>query len=456
MSSPITLSGFNNIDFKSVVNILINSERGPIDQLQNQKTTEQSRLSSYTSLSTSLSSLQSALSAIQDSSAYGALQASSSDEEIVTASASSSASKGSFTIVVSSLARPQVTSSSAGQFRDINATIIDGGTFSITQNGTTTNINLAGVSSLAQLRDAINAQQAGVKASIINDGSTSGNPPSPFRLVLTSAASGVASAFTVNDQTTFSGGAPGTVLNLSTDATSGVAQDTVLTYNGITIRSASTTLADAIPGLNLTVLKTGSSTVTVTDDDSVLKNKIQAFVTAFNSFNDFAQGQLKLTTDGSSRPPLASDPLLRGINRQLRTFFTSKHANLGSIQNLIQLGVKLTQSGKLEIDDATLDDALANNRTDVQLFLGETTGFAAKVSNFIQSYTQSGGAIDSVENRIQTTIDNYSSRIQTMEGELALREQTLNQQFAAADQAISQLNSEANALAGLSNQFRLF
>lgn len=455
MSSPITLSGFNNIDFQAIVDILIKSEREPINRLETQKKNEQNRLSAYTSLSTNLSSLQSAFAALQTSSAYGSLQASSSDTEILTASATASASKGSFTINVTSLARPQTTSSAAGQFSDINATILDSGTLSLTQNGTTTSIDLTGVSTLAQLRDAINAQQSGVKASIINDGSTSGNPPKPFRLVLTSAMSGVASAFTVDDQTSLNSGTPGAVLNLSTNA-SGVAQDTVFTYNGITIRSASTTVTDAVPGLNLKLLKTGSSIVTVTDDDSVLKDKIKAVVTTFNSFNEFAQGQFKLATDGSSRPPLATDPLLRGINRQLRGFFTTDHSNSGSIQNLTELGVRLTQSGKLEIDDAVLDNALANSRTDVQAFLADTSGFAAKVSNFVQSFTQSGGSIDSVENRIQTTIDSYSNRIQTLEAQLVLREQTLNQQFAAADQAISQLNSQGNALAGLASQFRLF
>jgi flagellar hook-associated protein 2 len=455
MSSPITLSGFNNIDFQAIVDILIKSEREPINRLETQKKNEQNRLSAYTSLSTNLSSLQSAFAALQASSAFGSLQASSSDTEILTASATASASKGSFTINVTSLARPQTTSSAAGQFSDINATILDGGTLSLTQNGTTTSIDLTGVSTLAQLRDAINAQQLGVKASIINDGSTSGNPPKPFRLVLTSAVSGVASVFTVDDQTSLNSGTPGAVLNLSTNA-SGVAQDTVFTYNGITIRSASTTVTDAVPGLNLKLLKTGSSIVTVTDDDSVLKDKIKAVVTAFNSFNDFAQGQFKLATDGSSRPPLASDPLLRGINRQLRDFFTSNQTNSGGIRNLTELGVRLTQSGKLEIDDAVLDNALANSRTDVQAFLADTSGFAAKVSNFAQSYTQSGGSIDSVENRIQTTIDSYSNRIQSLETQLVFREQTLNQQFAAADRAISQLNSQGNALAGLTSQFRLF
>jgi flagellar hook-associated protein 2 len=455
MSSPVTLSGFNNIDFKSIVNILINAERDPINQLQSQQTDEQNRLSAYNSLSSSLSALESSFSDLQASTSYGSLQANSSDTTTVTASATSSASKGTFTINVSSLARPQVTSSAAGQFSDIDATIINGGSFSIVQNGKQTNLDLTNVSSLAQLRDAINTQQSGVQASIVNDGSTSGNPPKPFRLVLTSSPSGTAGAFTVNDQTTLNGGTPGDVLNLSTSA-DGIAQDTVFTYNGITIRSASTTVSGAIPGLNLTLLKTGSSTVTVTDDDSVLKGKIQAFVTAFNSFNDFAQGQFKVPTDGSSRLPLASDPLLRGVNRQLRNFFTSNLSNSGSIQNLAQLGVQLTENGSLELDEATLDNALANNRSDVQLFLGDSTGFAANLSNFVQSYTQSGGAIDSVENRIQDTINSYGDRIQTLEAQLALREQSLNDQFSAADQAISQLNSQANALSGLSNQFRLF
>src|SRR4026207_2434662 len=182
MGSPITLSGFNNIDFKTITDIIIKAEREPITRLEADKTAGQARLTAYGSLNTTLSNLRNSFLDLKSANAYDDLQASSSDSTILTATSDSSAVACSFTINVLSLARPQVTASAAGQFADISATIFEGGTFSITQGGTTTNLNLTGVDSLSELRDAINSQQSGVKAAIINDGTGS----TPFRLVLTS------------------------------------------------------------------------------------------------------------------------------------------------------------------------------------------------------------------------------------------------------------------------------
>ena len=450
--APITLSGFNNIDFKSIVDLIIQSERQPITRLEASQKAEQSRLTAYGSLTSSLTSLGAAIAALESPTAFGNLKATSSDTSILTATATSSAAKGTFTIDVNSLARPQVTVSAAGQFDDINASIIDGGSFSLTQDGVTTNIDLTGVTTLAELRDAINAQQTGVKASIINDGSTVDNPPKPFRLVLTSAEAGVANAFTFSDQTQYQGGAPG-LLNLSTDATKGVALDTEFEYNGISIKSTSTTVTGAVPGLTLTLLKAGTTTVTVSDDDTSLKDKVTKFVDAFNSFNDFVQGQFKPPASGSTRSPLATDPLLRSLNRQIRSYLTSDHTNSGDIQNLTGLGINLTQSGKLAIDTEALEEALTNDPEGVEAFLSEATSLAAKVRTAIDSTTES---IDAIEDRIETTISTYSTRIAVLESRLVIREDALIRQFAAADQAISQLNSQANALTALGGGYRLF
>jgi flagellar hook-associated protein 2 len=450
---PITLSGFNSIDFKSIVDIIIQSERQPITRLQADQKAEQNRLSAYGSLASNLTRLQDAFSALETPTAYGDLKAVSSDTTVLNATATSSATKGSFTINVTSLARPQVTASGIRQFNDINSSIIDGGTFGLTQGGVTTNIDLTGVTTLAQLRDAINAQQTGIRASIINDGSTADSPAKPFRLVLTSTEAGLANAFTVNDQTTFGGGAAGTVLNLSTDPTNGVAQDTQLDYNGIPIKSTSTTVNGAIPGLTLTLLKAGSAKVTVSDDDTSLKTKVTEVVDAFNAYTDFAQGQFKLAAPGSPRAPLSTDPLLRSLNRQIRSYLTSSHSNTGGIHHLSDLGITLKQNGKLEINSVALEEALKSNPDDVQAFLSGASGLAAKVTNAIESIT---GSIDDIESRIQSTIDTYSRRILTMESQLALREDSLTRQFAAADRAISQLNSQGSALGQLGGQYRLF
>ena len=452
MGSQITLSGFNNIDFKAITDIIIKSERQPITRLETDKRTEQNKLTAYGSLNTSLSSLRSAFAALNTEDAYEALKATASDTSVLSATATSEATPGTFTLNVTSLARPQVTTSAAGQFADINATIFDSGSFSITQDGDTTNVNITGVDSLAELRDAINAQQTGVKASIINDGSAA----MPFRLILTSATPGLANAFTVSDTTKLGAGTAGTVLNLSTDATNGVAKDTEFTYNGIAVKSSSTTVNEAIPGLTLSVLKTGSTSVTVTDDNSSLKTKIKAAVSAFNSFNDFFGAQTKLDTTGSGRPPLASDPLLRSANRQLRTFFLNSHASSGSLDELLDFGITLDQQGKLQIDDAKLDSVLSSKRADVAAFFSGDSGFAKKITNAIDGYTKSGGAIDSVEDHIKRNIEKYTSKIQDLEFRLSNREQQLTAEFAAADRAISQLNSQSSSLAGLGSQYRLF
>jgi flagellar hook-associated protein 2 len=452
----ITLSGFNNIDFKSIVDILIKAERQPIERIEAQQKAEQARLTAYGNLTSALSKLQTAFTALKPASAYGDLKALSSDATVLSATASSSASKGSFSINVTSLARAQVTASAARQFNDINAAVIDGGTFSITQNGTTTNVDLTNVTTLAQLRDAINATQTGVKASIVNDGSTADSPAKPFRLVLSSTTPGLANAFTVDDQTSYQGGSAGTILNLSTDATNGVALDSVFTYNGIQIQSASTTVSDAVPGVTLKLLKAGTSIVTIDSDDSSLETKVEEVVDAFNAFNDFVQTQFKLPANGSARAPLATDPLLRGLNRQIRTYFTADHSNSGDIHNVSSIGLRLTQTGKLEIDKTALAAALSGDPDGVQAFLSDTSGFAAKVSDYIDSLTASDGTIESTESRIQLNLDSYARRIASLESQLALREEALTRQFAAADKAISQMNSQANALTSLGNQYRLF
>ena len=420
---PITLSGFNNIDFKSIVDILIKSERQPLDRLEAQQKSEQARLTAYNSLTSSLSRLQSAFAALQPSSVYGDLKASTSDSTVLTATPNSSAAKGTFSVNVTSLVRPQVTASAARQFNDIDAAILDGGTFSITQGGVTTDVDLTSVTTLAQLRDAINAAQPGVRAAIINDGSTLDSPTKPFRLVLTSTTPGLANAFTVNDQTSLGGGVAGTVLNLSTDPTNGTAADTVFTYNGIEIRSASQNVSGAIPGVSLSLLKTGTSTVTIASDETPLEGKITEMVDAFNNFNDFVQTQYKLPTSGTTRAPLSTDALLRTVNRQIRSYLTSSHANPGGMQNLAAIGVRLTQTGKMEIDKSVLKSALANNPSDVQALLSDVTGLSAKVSGYVTSLTAADGSIDAAENRIETTIASYSRRIAVLESQLALREE---------------------------------
>ncbi len=468
MSSPITLSGFNNIDFQSVINIMMQQAKQPLNALQTQLSAAQNKLTAYDTFDTQLSSVQSAFDDLQSDSSYGSLQVATSDSSALTASVASSAVRGTFNINVTSLARPQVTASGANQFSDINANIFEAGKFAVTQNGVTTTIDLmagtyttasdgssnpidmglGSITSLTKLRDAINVSQSGVSASIINDGSST-----PFRLVLSSKTPGIANAFTVDDQTSSSGNAAGAVLNLSTDPTEGVAKNTVFTYNGIQIQSTSTTVSDVIPGMTINVLKEGKTTVTVSDDPSVLKSKITAAVNALNSFNDYAQSQLRMPTGSSVQPVLYNDLTLRTANRQLKDVFLANYISSGStIKNVSDIGIQYDRNGKLTIDSTKLEDAISNHASDVQKFFSNATNGLSKVaSNMVASYTKSGGIIEFSHDRLQDSIDNMNARISAMQEQLNIQQQSLTAQFTAADQAISQLNNQASSISSLSS-----
>jgi flagellar capping protein FliD len=61
MSSPITLTGFNNIDWSSVLEALMQQESQPLSQLQNQRSDISAQQSAFSTYATKLSTLESAV-----------------------------------------------------------------------------------------------------------------------------------------------------------------------------------------------------------------------------------------------------------------------------------------------------------------------------------------------------------------------------------------------------------
>src|SRR5262249_21005013 len=202
---------------------------------------------------------------------FQGLTATPSDPAIFAASAASSAAAGSYTISVGHLAQSQVlgaagvaslqTAGSTGTL-----TIQVGSSAAVTVTIDAANNTLGGV------RDAINAANTGVTASIVNDGSAT-----PYRLVLTANASGAANTLQVTDNLT---------AGAMHDALAGLAEvrpalDAALTVNGLPVSSASNTLASAVPGVTLNLLKGGDATLTIARDSAAVQTAVAAFVKAY-------------------------------------------------------------------------------------------------------------------------------------------------------------------------------
>jgi flagellar hook-associated protein 2 len=458
MSSPITFSGFNNIDFNSVLNLLMAQAQLPRTTLAAQQTDLRSKSSAFAALATKLSALSSISNDLTDPAVTSGRTASSTDESVVTASAASGAVPGLYDVVVNELAHAQVTLATSRQ-TDVNTTVVaDGGTLNI-GSGT---VDLTGKSlTLQSLADAINATaDTGMTASIVSP--TTGT----YALMLTGNDTGTANAFTITNSLTLGSGASLIAFTdtnndgISGDSTADNAMqatDADVLVNNVPIRSATNTIDGAAPGTTLTLLsKTApgqSETVSVSKTTDTTLAQVQKFVDSYNGLVTFIQQQ-GTGTDGIGR-----DPLLRMMWSELRGTINSSYTAGGAQSSLAVIGVGFDQTGKLTLDSSALSDALAAGETDVRhLFGGDGTnaGVFSSLRDTLDNYASSGGLIASTTDRLHLQVSNMDTQLADMDARLAVRKTSLQQQFTAADSLMSQLNSSAGSLSSLDSQYRLF
>ena len=113
--ASISFGGLGNgLDFGQVVDQLVKIKRGPINQLGQQKATAQSKLTDYALLGGKLLALQSLGDALRLPTSFDRSTTTVSDEKALTASASSTATPGSYLVRVTQLAQShQITNKGA-------------------------------------------------------------------------------------------------------------------------------------------------------------------------------------------------------------------------------------------------------------------------------------------------------------------------------------------------------
>ena len=102
LSSPGIGSG---LDVNTLVSKLMSIEQQPLTQLDTQEASYQTKITALGSLKGAVSSLQGAVAALNDPTKFTARTASSSDSSVLSGSATTIATPGSYSMVVSSLAQ---------------------------------------------------------------------------------------------------------------------------------------------------------------------------------------------------------------------------------------------------------------------------------------------------------------------------------------------------------------
>ena len=460
MPSISSLGIGSGLDLDSLLTKIQSAESASLTAITKQQSAYNTKLSAYGQLKSALAGFQTAAAALGAQSLYGTVTAASSSTATLAASADTTAAAGNYTVNVTQLAQAQ-SLVSAGQASA--ATAIGGGTVTLelgtTSAGTFTpgsaaavQIDIAAGSSLLDIRDAINKANAGVTASIVNDGSGT-----PYRLAISANSSGAASTMRIS--VSDNGGdssALASVVAYDPAGTSAMTQtmaglDAKLSLNGIDVTSASNTVAGAAQGVTLTLQATGTSLVAVKSDKAAISGAVQNFVTAYNKLQGTLASLTAYDPTSKTGSPLLGDATTRGIQTQIRAALNGAQPASGAngLSTLMEVGIGFQADGTMSLDSAKLNDALTTNLTGVQqLFAGADgkSGFGNQISKLATGFTGYNGSLtnatDGINKSLRTLGDQYnaqSDRINTMmDGYRA--------QFTQLDLLMNQMNSTSSYL----------
>lgn len=450
----------SGLDLNSILSSLMQVEQQPLLNLQKKEASFQARISALGSLKGALSSLQTAAGGFIPSNGqtavdkYASFKASLSDTTIGSATASAGAVAGTYSLEVTTLAKAQRLTTTAG----LN-TIATGGTLKIelgTLSGTSPtlayvadsarelNITIADGATIEQVRDAINtaATDGRLSATVING--TAGK-----QLVLTSGKTGLGNVLKLSGVTglDYDPSLTGSGALSQAPANGGqTASDANFTLNGIAASSSTNTVTGVLDSVTLNLLKetTTATTLTVTKDSTTsLTASINGFIKGFNEATK-AMKDLGYYDAGTKKAgALQGDNALRAAQSQVRSMLQTTAGGSSTYQTLSDIGIALQSDGTLKLDSSKLAKAIEAD------YAGVTTLVSKVGSTFkegIEGLVGTSGTISAATDSTNRMIKELGKRQTALLDRLTQVEARYRKQFSALDSLVASMNKTSSYL----------
>jgi flagellar hook-associated protein 2 len=422
------------INVQQFVQFAVANQTAHITAMQAQQTTLGSEAGKLASITSELTALGNAAAVLRDPlGALAAEVATSSNSNILTATASGIALASAHTISITSLA---TTSSYYSDAVTSSSTVLAiGDTISISVGGkAVTSVTVDSTNNtLDQLVAAINDSTTGVQANVINDANGA-------RLAIVSTTSGVPGDVGVTGSLHLTD-AGNTAVNFHQAAQGLNAQ---LNVDGVPISSTTNTVSGVINGVTLNLgAPTGATPVTlkVASDTTQATSAINTFVAAYNTVVNDITSQFKVNPDGSGGGVLDGDNSLREAQSLLLGAVSHAISGNNGVVNLSSIGINLQNDGTLTVDTAKLGAALTTKQTSVQNLFGSAAGsFSQNLSATISSLTASATGILSLDSQsITSTSLDLTRQINDLQAALVTQEASLTAVYAKVNATLQQL-----------------
>ena len=428
ISSPGIGSGIN---VNQLVSQLVAAERAPQEQrIARRETDARADLAAFNQIKTALAGLRTAANALDGTNGVAGRKTTIQAEAGFTATATSTAALGRYSIEVESLATAQKRQSGPVT----SSADLGSGTLSFTVGTETFNVTLGATNTITELRDAINTATGGkgLSATVVNG--DAGNV-----LVLNAAKAGTAGAITINATgsiATFTNG-----LAVTTTATNAVVK-----VDGVTRTSDSNRLTDLISGVTIDLTKAQDNstfTLDIVADNANVRTAMQTFVGSYNAALTQLRNASAYNAESRTGGPLLGDAAVRGLQQQLRGAIGDAFDELSAI------GIKSSKDGSLSIDVSKFDAALAANPAAVErLFDKEATGslgavLSARLEGAVAPNT---GVLDARTKALNDRLKGLLSDRERLDVRISRIEDNYRRQFTALDGLVAQLQSTSSFL----------
>ncbi|MDY7103125.1 MAG: flagellar filament capping protein FliD [Actinomycetota bacterium] len=497
----------SGLDTTSIINQLMRVERMPITRLESRQTTIESRKSVWNDLDAKLSSLRTLASDLTAGGRLGAMAATSSAEELATATAAPGASSGSFQFSVESLAashqllsggfasatslvgagRVELATGLAGLGAEnldasgaaagtyaLTVSEVSGGTATVTYDGVEQTVASTGAITLTDSQggtvsfDAATGLTVGSAsvAVVETDGTTTVSQlatdidatgigasasvlnvggTDPSRIFLSADGAGSANAIEINSDLAALSGGNVEELRAATDAVLDLG-------NGFQITRSSNRVEDLLPGVTIDLRKADPGTtvtVNVSNDVDSLVEDVGAMVDALNDVLNTTNKARSSDPEAGTKGALSGDSRAFTLTSQLRTALS--HAVPGGDYAVLgQVGIEVQQDGTFLFKEDELREALAADPDGVRrLLAGDGAGEAGVIGELVDTVdalTGTNGLVDAAVDGADNEIRRIGGDIARYEERMDLVETRLRRQFAGLETMLQQMNAQMSQL----------
>lgn len=341
---------------------------------------------------------------------YETKKASFSNPDVASATVSEDAVDGTYSITVNALATANKWKvGTVAPVTDIDQKFTQSGSLTINylKDGSATSLVIDyNNKSLRQIMEEIN-QSEDLEATIINLGSSS----SPdYQLIIKSKNTGTDNAITGIDDSLNPGDDTAGIFSEDSTKTyeTVAAQNAEVVIDGVTFSNSSNTLSGVINGVTLTLKDTGTTELTISDDYSAVKGKIEDILNGYNQLKTI----IRLATGKGQ--PLQGEASLNSIATSIFGIISSY---LGKYGLLDTEGDVETTKGLLKLKEDAFNDFI--KRDDAKSVLQD---LGRALENYLNAYSDSlyitdqkySEWISSIEERIQSMTESINREIENM------------------------------------------